>query len=220
MSFKPWSYQTNKNGLYAIGRTKTQIILLIHAFWLRSSPYVYCFVTFYKMYRRTTKTLSHLPGKPFSGVACHINNGINPLKSEWTLSHYILEESIFDFRYVRLYDVVIPEKKNDWTICKQWRPWSDAAFCGVWSGSALFASYSWPPVFNGLKVFHVETARQRLKSCFGKRIIYYTWFMDQPVRLRNLIGVFVVKPGNIKFFYEDCTVNRESSDRTAQTIPV
>ena len=26
-------------------------------------------------------------------------------------------------------------------ICKQWRPWSDAAFCGVWSGSALFASY-------------------------------------------------------------------------------
>ena len=22
---------------------------------------------------------------------------------------------------------------------KQWRPWSGAAFCGVWSGSALFA---------------------------------------------------------------------------------
>ena len=26
-------------------------------------------------------------------------------------------------------------------ICKQWRPWSDAAFCDVWSGSALFANY-------------------------------------------------------------------------------
>ena len=37
-------------------------------------------------------------------------------------------------------------------ICKQWRPWSDAAFCGVWSGSALFASYPFrgSPVFNGL----------------------------------------------------------------------
>ena len=33
-------------------------------------------------------------------------------------------------------------EKNRWTICKQWRPWSDAAFCAVWSGSALFAKYS------------------------------------------------------------------------------
>ena len=26
-------------------------------------------------------------------------------------------------------------------ICKQWRPWTDATFCGVWSRSALFANY-------------------------------------------------------------------------------
>ena len=32
-------------------------------------------------------------------------------------------------------------RKNCWTICKQWKPWSDAAFCGVWSGSALFATF-------------------------------------------------------------------------------
>ena len=32
-------------------------------------------------------------------------------------------------------------KKNGETICKQSRPRSDAAFCGVWSGSALFANY-------------------------------------------------------------------------------
>ena len=32
-------------------------------------------------------------------------------------------------------------KKNGWTICKQLRPWSDTAFCGVRSGPALFASY-------------------------------------------------------------------------------
>ena len=25
------------------------------------------------------------------------------------------------------------------TVSKQWRPWSDATFCGVWSGFALFA---------------------------------------------------------------------------------
>ena len=47
---------------------------------------------------------------------------------------------ILIFRYVRLYDLDIP-RENDWTICKEWRPWSDAAFCGVWSGAALFASY-------------------------------------------------------------------------------
>ena len=27
----------------------------------------------------------------------------------------------------------------EYSVCKQWRPWSDAAFCGIWSGSALFA---------------------------------------------------------------------------------
>ena len=32
-------------------------------------------------------------------------------------------------------------EKTGWSIGKQWRPWSDAAFCSVWSGSALFANY-------------------------------------------------------------------------------
>ena len=41
---------------------------------------------------------------------------LNPLKTESTLPHYKLEESIFDFRYVRLYDVDIPKEKwlNYW----------------------------------------------------------------------------------------------------------
>ena len=30
--------------------------------------------------------------------------------------------------------------RNFWTLRKQCRPWSDAAFCGVWSGSTLFAN--------------------------------------------------------------------------------
>ena len=39
-----------------------------------------------------------------------------------------------------LFDLDIPGKK--WiNFMQQWRPWSDAAFCGVWSGSALFAKY-------------------------------------------------------------------------------
>ena len=29
--------------------------------------------------------------------------------------------------------------ENDWTFSKQWRPWSDAVFCGIWSGPARFA---------------------------------------------------------------------------------
>ena len=27
----------------------------------------------------------------------------------------------------------------EYSVSKQWRPWSDATFCGVWSGSALFS---------------------------------------------------------------------------------
>ena len=38
------------------------------------------------------------------------------------------------------YVIYILLEKNGWTICKQWRPWSDAAFCGIWSGSVLFAN--------------------------------------------------------------------------------
>ena len=39
------------------------------------------------------------------------------------------------------YVIEIFWKKIGWIICKQWRPWSDTAFCGIWSGSALFANY-------------------------------------------------------------------------------
>ena len=55
-------------------------------------------------------------------------------------SIHLLEDSNFDFRYKRLCDFDIP-KENSCTFCKQWRLWSDDAFCGVWYGSALFASY-------------------------------------------------------------------------------
>ena len=35
------------------------------------------------------------------------------------------------------YVIKIFPEKNRKTICKQWRPWSDATLCRVWPGSAL-----------------------------------------------------------------------------------
>ena len=44
----------------------------------------------------------------------------NPIKTELNAPHYILEEPILDFRYVKLYDVDIPEEKwLNYFICKQ-----------------------------------------------------------------------------------------------------
>ena len=40
------------------------------------------------------------------------NFQLYPLKTECTLPHHILEVSIFDFRYVRLYDVDNPKEKR------------------------------------------------------------------------------------------------------------
>ena len=39
----------------------------------------------------------------------------------------LFEGSNFNFRYVRLFDLDIPRQKMP--ICKQWRPYSDPAFC-------------------------------------------------------------------------------------------
>ena len=59
----------------------------------------------------------------------------------------ILEESNFNFRYVQLGDLNIPIEKWLNHVQTHWRPWSDVAFLGVWSGSALFANY----LFRGLQ---------------------------------------------------------------------
>ena len=72
---------------------------------------------------------------------------INPLQTIWIHPHYLLEESNFNFRFVRLWALDIPREKWLHYLRKQWRPWSDVAFCGVWSGYALFAKYP----FRGLQ---------------------------------------------------------------------
>ena len=63
------------------------------------------------------------------------------------LPHTAYWKSLFSIVGMLGYEIEIFQEKNGWTFCKQWRPWSDAAFCGVWSGSALFANYT----FTGLQ---------------------------------------------------------------------
>ena len=57
------------------------------------------------------------------------------------LSHMLYWKILISILGMSGYVILIFWEKNDWTICKQWRPWSEAAFCGIWSGSPLFANY-------------------------------------------------------------------------------
>ena len=65
-----------------------------------------------------------------------------------SLTHYRLNELPHYYWKILIsilgmlgYVIKIFREKKGWIICKQWRPLSDAVFCGVWSGSALFANY-------------------------------------------------------------------------------
>ena len=50
-----------------------------------------------------------------------------------------LNRSISSKRGVLSVFIITMFYRNSCTKCKQCRPWSDAAFCGVWSGFTLFA---------------------------------------------------------------------------------
>ena len=52
---------------------------------------------------------------------------------------YQLGESISNFRVVGWYFFFFIQFLEETSVSKQLNPWSDAAFCGVWSGSDLFA---------------------------------------------------------------------------------
>ena len=59
---------------------------------------------------------------------------------------------------IKLFDLDIP-RENGLTICKQWRPWLDVAFCGMWPGSALFANYPFGvPRINIVKLIYQYAA--------------------------------------------------------------
>ena len=64
---------------------------------------------------------------------------INPHLPSGPIHPYQLDESISNFRGVWCPFFIFILFRKDIPARKQWRPWSDAALCGVWSGSALFA---------------------------------------------------------------------------------
>ena len=57
------------------------------------------------------------------------------------LPHTIYWKILISILVMSGYVIKIFLEKNGWTICKHWRPWSDATFCGIWSGYILFANY-------------------------------------------------------------------------------
>ena len=55
---------------------------------------------------------AHMSNSAFSQAAALIAaHSFNPLYTEQTLPHYILEESNFNFRYIRRWDLHIPREK-------------------------------------------------------------------------------------------------------------
>ena len=64
---------------------------------------------------------------------------INPHLPSGPICPYHLDESISNFRVSGVRFLFFIISRIDIPVSKQWRPWSDAAFCGSWSGTALFA---------------------------------------------------------------------------------
>ena len=59
-----------------------------------------------------------------------IDTALTHFRLNRLVPHCVLEESNFNFKYIRL------------CVIKQCRPWSEAAFFSVWSGSALCGVWS------------------------------------------------------------------------------
>ena len=106
--------------------------------WNKSSP---CNITFVNVDRELKKILQHwlisyvyFTGKIFVNF---MKTAFNPFMPNGISHPYRLEQSISVLRGFRWYFSFLFLIEN--YASKQWRPWSDTAFCGVWSGSALFA---------------------------------------------------------------------------------
>ena len=61
--------------------------------------------------RYINRSLSHTQINTVHGRLGGVHYPLYPLKTEKTLSHYMLEGSSFDFMHVRLYDLDIPTEK-------------------------------------------------------------------------------------------------------------
>ena len=63
-------------------------------------------------------------------------------KKKWELLIPILTEYTPPPHTHTLYIYIYILESYIYTFCKQWRSWSDVAFCGVWYGSTLFVNYT------------------------------------------------------------------------------
>ena len=120
---RPWSNCADWSGqcLQMFGRH-----VLTQSSWTLKAPS--------KIYRR------HKNKTKLKMSVCCSYRPFNPLCTDKTLQHYKLEESNLILGVSGCVSYIFIET-NDYTISKKWIPWSEAAFCGVLSGSALFASY-------------------------------------------------------------------------------
>ena len=87
--------------------------------------------------------------------------------------------------------------RNCWTNGKQCRPWSDATFCGVWSGSSLFAKACLYENFRLNKVFNIYITRSDCANftrlfayiycCFLGLKLWLDYKINQLYRFSSLI---------------------------------
>ena len=89
---------------------------------------------------------------------------INPHLPSGPICPYHLDESISNFKVSGVLFLFFIISRIDIPVSKQWRPWSDAAFCGGWSGSALFAYV--PKPFLQLIKTQINLCIQAVRSTF------------------------------------------------------
>ena len=100
------------------------------------------------------------------------------------LSHTIYWKCPISILGTSGYEIYIFQEKNGKTICKQWRPWSVAAFSGVLSGSALFANYPFAASDLGLhclpitllRVSRLQWVNEECIWCLSK---FFFWFSSK-----------------------------------------
>ena len=71
-----------------------------------------------------------------------VSISLNPFMPSGLFYLKSLDRSISNRRGVWVVFIITIFFRNSYILCKQCWPWSDAAFCGVWSGSTVFANVS------------------------------------------------------------------------------
>ena len=101
--------------------------------WITANPTVHTMLSNFLVHPSAKLNKANLP-LSISSTLIILN--INSCTPSGLFNHNSLDWSIFNSGCLvsSYYYYVLQE-------FKQWRPWSDATFCGIWSGSALFVNY-------------------------------------------------------------------------------